>query len=523
MFAASSPSADLVSSESQSWESVSDPELELVQQGEKMEERHKTLNMAKITMIFQMVYITDLFKKTRIIRISTQTNQHEMFRRIVTGDVSLYPIHFTGMLSNNKRAPEGIFEQADDDSKNIPSGCIFSLKHHRIEKESSPTKRRRASTTVQQQKEDAEQPEPMDNRMDGNGLVDHSIRIFLSLLNSGIDSRIYFVLNDRRIDCFLEYQLGSRVVEATTEYSGNIFSIDRNFAITDQTPIFSKKTKYHRYFLEILTIYGNILAEHMKQTLWHGLAVPKIAPRGTFRDIRPPEESASFIQLDAKRLSRVPDTMEKLKIHPRYTAESICRKTEFIHPKRLACGTIKGEAVYPRSCCRKLRSVRGWYMQGRALKLLQTEENGQAVGKNPKPYRMLNKKPLYSEFQTVPIVIYDLLHGPMEYFHDNFIPVNCVYMDTSPSLCEWLSIEYSRCIIGLRPGKQLFRGVFVQKEDEQFVRQMARDYQYYAQIHKFNSMRDEAIRAWRIFIRKIDRYLDIREHVGLDGRDEERG
>lgn len=346
--------------------------------------------------------------------------------------------------------------------------------------------------------------------------INDNITLFVCLIKNNINARIYFVFN-ASIESFVEYQLGGKIVEHKNYYSGNIFSFDKNVNVLDQTVLFSKKPTHHLIFTRALEYFNNVNRKNfikIKENAFNkNLQVDKDIEASTRKcgatntrtsdvvlaDLLGSATSSvddimsnGFIALDKERLEKLPTKMKNLRIHPFYTAKSICRKNELVYPKHPVCGLIDGEKMYLRKFCQRLKTDKGWYMEG---KLLKTENRGvnnvdttgykhRIVLKTVRPYRIVNEKKLYAEFQTVPIRIKGLKQGPMDYFSNNFIPEDCVYVLCDSNLCEMLGVKYSECVIGLRKGRRIIKGVFIYKKDSQFVYEMLDEYLYYMRNQK---------------------------------------
>ncbi|KAF8940060.1 hypothetical protein BGZ58_007877 [Dissophora ornata] len=72
--------------------------------------------------------------------------------------------------------------------------------------------------------------------------------------------------------------------------------------------------------------------------------------------------------LKAEISERMPTKLGDFNNHPLYALERHLKKYEVLHPKHPILGHIRGEAVYPRSCVKQLKSKENWLKRGRVIK-----------------------------------------------------------------------------------------------------------------------------------------------------------
>ncbi|KAI3402853.2 hypothetical protein KGF56_004314 [Candida oxycetoniae] len=164
----------------------------------------------------------------------------------------------------------------------------------------------------------------------------------------------------------------------------------------------------------------------------------------------------------------MPNNIQAFRNHPIYALESQLKQNEVIYPKdkTSVCGTFRPKNssgklldVYKRSCVKRLRSAKAWYMRGRVLK----------VGAMPMKYKKgssINGEEevrLYAEFQTklyVPPVVEDgkvpkNLFGNIDIYTDSMIPGNCVLVKVNDTItvkmlqktASLLNIDYATAIV----------------------------------------------------------------------------
>ncbi|KAF9103017.1 hypothetical protein BGX27_010777 [Mortierella sp. AM989] len=72
--------------------------------------------------------------------------------------------------------------------------------------------------------------------------------------------------------------------------------------------------------------------------------------------------------LKAEVSERMPTKLGDFNNHPLYALERHLKKFEVLHPRIPILGHIRGEAVFPRSCVKQVRSKENWLKRGRVIK-----------------------------------------------------------------------------------------------------------------------------------------------------------
>ncbi|KAF9360379.1 hypothetical protein BGX26_009625 [Mortierella sp. AD094] len=72
--------------------------------------------------------------------------------------------------------------------------------------------------------------------------------------------------------------------------------------------------------------------------------------------------------LKAEISERMPTKLGDFNNHPLYALERHIKKFEVLHPRIPVLGHIRGEAIYPRSCVKQVRSKENWLKRGRVIK-----------------------------------------------------------------------------------------------------------------------------------------------------------
>ncbi|KAG0376769.1 hypothetical protein BGX24_007235 [Mortierella sp. AD032] len=91
-------------------------------------------------------------------------------------------------------------------------------------------------------------------------------------------------------------------------------------------------------------------------------------------------EEAELQQAEASE--RMPTKLGDFNNHPIYALERHIKKFEVLHPKLPVLGHIRGEAIYPRSCVKQVRSKENWLKRARRIK------NGEVI-----PVKLIKSRP----------------------------------------------------------------------------------------------------------------------------------
>lgn len=313
--------------------------------------------------------------------------------------------------------------------------------------------------------------------------MQEAILTFVSLNMNLVHSRIYFVIG-KHFEAFIEHQVVSKVVEHKRKYQGNVFSIDWQYDIVDQTAVFGRNVKHHRVFSGVLEA---IKAHGLKQNC------PLSYPRASV-----------FLELNSKRLSAIPKTKESIKIHPHYTTEGNCKRNEVVYPKRPVVGEVKGEQIFLRRNVLKLRTAGGWY------------RHGMIIAEGSKPYRIANGKRLYAPFQASRLSVPTISSRRMDAFHPNMTPLDSVYLREASDFPARLGIEYAECVVGFYGREPVLKGYFIHKRYAFIVNELLRERDYFYAVISSNKLYESTMKVWHVLLRRIQQYIDIKKHLGME-------
>ncbi|KAF9433795.1 hypothetical protein BGZ76_008965 [Entomortierella beljakovae] len=72
--------------------------------------------------------------------------------------------------------------------------------------------------------------------------------------------------------------------------------------------------------------------------------------------------------LKSETMEQMPSKLGDFNNHPIYALERHIKKYEVLHPRIPVLGHIRGEAIYPRSCVKQVRSKESWLKRGQVIK-----------------------------------------------------------------------------------------------------------------------------------------------------------
>lgn len=315
--------------------------------------------------------------------------------------------------------------------------------------------------------------------------VDKAVVLFKLLTLCGIPSRIYMVLSDEA-ECFVESRILGRVREHRGRYGACVVSVDALFRARNQSYHFSKSAKHHSAVDYVIAKIGEA----------------GVGRRGDKATVR------CFEELDERRMEKVPGSIERMRRHPRYVVESLLRWDQCVYPKRPTFGTFKGEMVYAKENVVRLRTKEQLYKAGKTVDA-------------QKPYRVAGKKKnirLYAPWQAKELVVEgfgDSLY--QDYFHENFVPVGCVYIDNGDAreVARLLGLPHRICFHGFSRGMPVNRGIFLRSRDLYVFSNFLSEYSRYTEMKKRSEQWGAGLRRWRALIRNASKYLRIRRSLGL--------
>ena len=271
------------------------------------------------------------------------------------------------------------------------------------------------------------------------------------------------------------------------------------------------------------------------------------ANRGKKRSVCDIYEIKEFHERDLAE--GMPNNLQGFKNHPLYALESQLRQNEVISPKDKSsvCGTFRIKSsgklvdVYKRSCVKRLRSAKAWYMRGRILKIgampMKTKFSGVGnggVGGGGHNVAHENNTDdeevrLYAESQTklyIPKIesedrIPKNAYGNVDVYTESMIPENCCLIRISDTVslkllqktAQFLGIDYAKAITsfdftqrskgGARTPNAKEGGIVVLKTHEEATR-VAVDFMIEMEEYERKMQVEEnALKNWRFFLLKL--------------------
>ncbi|UYI28412.1 Rad4 beta-hairpin domain-containing protein [Encephalitozoon cuniculi] len=324
------------------------------------------------------------------------------------------------------------------------------------------------------------------NSLENIGEAGRAVILFKLLILFGIPSRIYIVLSEG-IKCFVESRILGAIREHHGRYNACVVSVDASLRLRDQSYYFSKSTRHLASVQYVVRQFPG----------------PDVCGEASSEEM-----TRCFDDLDERRMSKIPTSVEKMKRHPKFIVESILRWDQCIYPKRPTFGLFKGEAIYLRENVVRLRTREQLYRMGKVID-------------SPKPYRIIRRDKeirLYAPWQTRDLVVEGFCESMyQDYLHPNFIPRDCVYIDNKNArdVARLLGLPHRICFHGFSRGVPVNRGIFLEKKNLYVFSNFLAQYCRYLEMKERSECRSMGLKRWRILIRNASRYLRIRKSLGL--------
>ncbi|KAK6089954.1 hypothetical protein P3W45_001000 [Vairimorpha bombi] len=304
-----------------------------------------------------------------------------------------------------------------------------------------------------------------------------NIKYFKYLNEHKIFSRIYFVINSKKIESFLEIFVNNVIIKNPKRYQGCVFFIDSNSTINDYSWYFSTNMKNHSIFKEIFVSFLKFS-----------------------KDLSCIEE---FRDLDDERLKEIPTSLIKFKKHPIYCLESLLRHDQILSKKDI-CGFFRGEPVHLRRNIINLKSEKFFYRQGKQLK------------KHEKCLKVHNENNFYSEDQVENIIVSDMGDkGIQDFLHPNHIPTNCVYLQNEYDeiVCKKLKVKYRKCFVGFNRANPVYKGLFIYKKDLFLVSNFVFEYYDFYWKNETKNKALQIIHKWERLVKLCKKYTKLKERI----------
>ncbi|SSD59808.1 related to DNA repair protein RAD4 [Saccharomycodes ludwigii] len=240
-------------------------------------------------------------------------------------------------------------------------------------------------------------------------------------------------------------------------------------------------------------------------------------------------------------LEGIPDSLQDFQGHPKFVLETNIGQDEALKPGCSNCGFFrlknknKSIKVYLRDDLLKLRSPRGWFMEGRTLK--KGAKYSKVVHKKSFTTREIEDERLYSIDQTelyVPPLassngeIQTNSYGNIDVYKPTMIPLNCVLIEhgLATKAARFLNIPFAGAVTSFtfekgRTVKPSITGIVVLRDYKEAVCEMIDGISYSQEREEYEEKQLEELDHWLSFLRKIQIRNRLNRHHGIVDQDSE--
>ncbi|KAF9921763.1 hypothetical protein FBU30_008191 [Linnemannia zychae] len=264
-------------------------------------------------------------------------------------------------------------------------------------------------------------------------------------------------------------------------------------------------------------------------------------------------EEAELLQSEA--FERMPTKLSDFNNHPIYALERHLKKFEVLHPKHPVLGHIRGEAIYPRSCVKYVRSKENWLKRARQIKSseahpvkwiksrpttvfqMRLRQQTTLSGDNTNEYRsgtnmdteqendLLNEVSgedgdqiaLFGEWQTEPYqppwVVNGKVprnqYGRQDVFTPAMVPIGGTHLKgrNIARVARQLGVDFVEAVTGFefqsRRSIPVIQGIIVPTESAELVMDAYREVAHHADQEAYKRKQAEIYRHWRQFIKGV--------------------
>ncbi|KAF9138216.1 hypothetical protein BGX30_009410 [Mortierella sp. GBA39] len=264
-------------------------------------------------------------------------------------------------------------------------------------------------------------------------------------------------------------------------------------------------------------------------------------------------EEAELQQAEASE--RMPTKIGDFNNHPIYALERHLKKFEVLHPKLPVLGHIRGEAIYPRSCVKQVRSKENWLKRARQIKSGQVipikwiksrpatifqirlqqqaalaggnkmetdDDQGEASGENG------DQVALFGEWQTEPYqppwVVDGRVprndYGRQDVFTPAMVPIGGTHLKGRGigRVARQLGVDFVEAVTGFefqsRRSVPVIQGIIVPTESAELVMDAYREVTHHADQEAHKKKRTEVLRRWRKLIKGVVLRSRLMEEYG---------
>ncbi|KAG0025942.1 hypothetical protein BGZ81_006732 [Podila clonocystis] len=278
-------------------------------------------------------------------------------------------------------------------------------------------------------------------------------------------------------------------------------------------------------------------------------------------------EQAELLQSEISE--RMPTKLGDFNNHPLYALERHIKKFEVLHPRIPVLGHIRGEAIYPRSCVKQVRSKENWLKRARQLKpgelipvkwvksrpatIYQMRLQQQTALSGPSKKRKSSRNeedededvgqsgeggeqlPLFGEWQTEPYqppyVVDGKVprneYGRQDVFTPAMVPIGGTHLKgrNIARVARLLGVDYVEAVTGFefqsRRSVPVIQGIIVPSECAELVMDGYREVSHHADQEARKKKKGEVLHRWRKLIKGAMVRARLLEEYGDMGNEEE--
>ncbi|KAF9953390.1 hypothetical protein BGZ72_005461 [Mortierella alpina] len=280
-------------------------------------------------------------------------------------------------------------------------------------------------------------------------------------------------------------------------------------------------------------------------------------------------EEAELLQAEVSE--RMPTKLADFNNHPIYALERHLKKTEVLHPRLPVLGHIRGEAIYPRSCVKHVRSKENWLKRARTVKSeelipvkwvksrpatihqMRLKQQAKLSGEGSSDRGSFNNDDsqdpeqdtqsehtsdagdgdliaLFGEWQTEPYqppwVVDGKVprnqYGRQDVFTPAMVPIGGTHLKgrNIARVARQLGVDYVEAVTGFefqsRRSVPVVQGIIVPTECAELVMDAYHEVAHHADQEALKRKRSEVLRRWRKLIRGVMMRSRLLEEYGED-------
>ncbi|KAF9562218.1 hypothetical protein EC968_005376 [Mortierella alpina] len=280
-------------------------------------------------------------------------------------------------------------------------------------------------------------------------------------------------------------------------------------------------------------------------------------------------EEAELLQAEVSE--RMPTKLADFNNHPIYALERHLKKTEVLHPRLPVLGHIRGEAIYPRSCVKHVRSKENWLKRARTIKSdelvpvkwvksrsatiyqMRLKQQAKLSGEGSSDKGSFNNDDgpdpeqdtqsentsdagdgdlvaLFGEWQTEPYqppwVVDGKVprnqYGRQDVFTPAMVPIGGTHLKgrNIARVARQLGVDYVEAVTGFefqsRRSVPVVEGIIVPTESAELVMDAYHEVAHHADQEALKRKRGEVLRRWRKLIRGVMMRSRLLEEYGED-------